>query len=187
MLLGFCLQFLFHAFVILYHLHTFTRDGHFWWDIKGVQWPLQATFEGTEGRHNVGVVPSGRTFSNSNEKHLKFLTKFRKWDHTQHNSTQGVKEIEVHAIIFTLILLSFKHNCISDYLIYFIHRNNFSSLIWDYNYNSVAYTYYWPKCELDTQLIEFHFGIFIEFFMTKNYSKFNIPCTVSLNIPKSSP
>jgi hypothetical protein len=74
--LGFCLQFLFHAFVILYHLYAFTRDGHFWWDIKGVQWPLQVTLEGTEGRHNLGVVPSGRTLSIPMRNTFKLFTNF---------------------------------------------------------------------------------------------------------------
>jgi hypothetical protein len=30
------------------------------------------------------------------------------------------------AILFTLILLSFKHHCTSDYLIYFTHQNLYS-------------------------------------------------------------
>jgi hypothetical protein len=77
---------------------------------KGVQWPLQVTFEGTEGRHNLGCGPKWPDIFNSNEKHLKVFTKFQKWDHTQHNSSQGVKEMRFMPLVFTLILLSFKHN-----------------------------------------------------------------------------
>jgi hypothetical protein len=101
--------------------------GIFGGTFKGVQWPLQVTFEGTEGRHNLGCGPKWPDIFNSNE--IDTPQMFYKVPKMGPHPTQLIprcKREEVHAIVFTLILLSFKHNCISDNLIYLIHRNNLS-------------------------------------------------------------